>query len=137
MEHGSLENLNQTRRHETIEITAFHEHVDRDATTGNQNCTVGGVATKIPEGFSANGTTHSQGRSQGNLLRKSLLSLKKRSGWFNHRKKRGSQYLKKLGGGSLENHSKMWMKMTLLLELGTSLAKPTMKIPKLKILLIT
>ena len=46
-------------RHETNEITAFHEHVDRDATTGNQNCIVGGDATEIPEGCSANGTTHS------------------------------------------------------------------------------
>ena len=59
MEHGSLENLDEIGRHETNEMTAFHEHVDRDATTGNQNCTVGGPATEIPEGCSANGTTHS------------------------------------------------------------------------------
>ena len=83
LEHGALEKLDETGRHEITEITAFHEHVDRDATIGNQNCTVGGVATKIPEGCSANGTTHSHGRSEGNLLRTSLLSLKKQLGWFN------------------------------------------------------
>ena len=59
LEHGSLVNLDETRRRETTEIIAFNEHVDRDATTRNQNCTVGGDARKIPEGCSANGTTHS------------------------------------------------------------------------------
>ena len=59
LEHGSLENLDETGRHEITEIIVFHEHVDRDATTGNQNCIVGGDATEIPEGCSANGTTHS------------------------------------------------------------------------------
>ena len=40
LEHGSLDKLDETGRHETTEITAFHEHVDRYATTGNQNCTI-------------------------------------------------------------------------------------------------
>ena len=43
LEHGSLENLDEIGRHETTEITAFYEHVNRDATIGNQNCTVGGA----------------------------------------------------------------------------------------------
>ena len=45
LEHGSLDNLDETGRHETTDITTFHEHVDRDATIGNQNCIVGGAAT--------------------------------------------------------------------------------------------
>ena len=95
LEHGALEKLDETGRHEITEITAFHEHVDRDTTIGNQNYTVGGVATEIPEGCSTNGTTHSQRRSEGNHIRTSLLSLKIWSGWFNCRKKRRSQYLKR------------------------------------------
>ena len=82
LEHGSLENLDESGRHETTEITEFHEHVDRNTTTENQNCTVGEAATEIPKGCSTNGTTDSQRRSQGNYLRTSLLSLKKRSGWY-------------------------------------------------------
>ena len=59
LEHGSLENLDETGRHGKTEITSFHEHVDRDATTGKQNCIVAGAAIEMPKGCSTNGTTHS------------------------------------------------------------------------------
>ena len=62
LEHGSLENLDEIGIHETTEITTFHEHVDRDATIGNQNCIVEGAATEILEGCSTIGTTDSQRR---------------------------------------------------------------------------
>ena len=37
----SLRNLDATRRHETTEIIAFQEQMDRNATTENQTSTIG------------------------------------------------------------------------------------------------
>ena len=96
MEHGSLENLDEARIHETTEITTFHEYVDRDATIENQNCIVEGVAIEMPEGCLTNGTTHSQRRLEGNCVRTSLLSLKKRPWWFNYIQEEGKSIFKEI-----------------------------------------
>ena len=45
LEQESLRNLDATRRHETNEIIAFKEQMDRNATTENQSTTTGHAVT--------------------------------------------------------------------------------------------
>ena len=97
LEQESLRNLDATRRHETTEIIAFKEQMDRNATTKNQSTTIGQAVTEIQEGLSANQTTHAKRRSLGNHLRTSLLHLKKQLGWYNHRLNEGKTRFKENG----------------------------------------
>ena len=97
MEQESLRSLDATRRHETTEIIAFHEQMDRNATAENQSTRIGKVVTEMQEGLSANQTTHAKRSSLGNCLRTSLLHLKKWSGWYNHRLNEGKTKFKEIG----------------------------------------
>ena len=63
LEHESLRNLDANGRHETAGIIAFHEQMDRNATTENQNSTIGQVVVEMSKVFSANKTTHAKRRS--------------------------------------------------------------------------
>ena len=56
-EHASLKKLDTTRSHETIEITTFHEQMDRNASTKNQNFTIAEALVEIPKGCLENHTT--------------------------------------------------------------------------------
>ena len=89
--------MDATTRHETTEIITFHEQMDRSTTTENQNYTIGQDVAEIPEGFSANQTTHAKRMSLGNPLRTSLLHLKKRSRWYDHRINEGKTQFKEIG----------------------------------------
>ena len=51
LEQESLRNLATTRRHETTEIIAFREQMDRNATTKDQSTTIGQALTKMREGL--------------------------------------------------------------------------------------
>ena len=55
------------------------------------------ASVKIPKGCLVDQTTHASGRSAGNGLRTSLLSLKNLFGWFNHILKEGKNFLNEIG----------------------------------------
>ena len=97
LEHESLRNLDASRRHEPTEKIAFHEQMERNANTKDQNSAVGQAAEEMPKGFSANQTTHAKRRSLGNRLRTSLLHLKNWSGWYNRRLNDGKVKFKEIG----------------------------------------
>ena len=89
--------MDATRIHETTEIIAFQKQMDSNATAENQSTTIGQVGTEMREGLSANQTTHAKRRSLGKRLRTSLLHLKKRSRWYNHRLNEGKTKFKEIG----------------------------------------
>ena len=82
--------------------------MDRNAPTENQNSVDVQTSVQMPEGCSTDQTTYAvTRRSAGNRSRTSLLSLKKRSGWFNRRINEGNKKFKEIGrwfsGKSLED----------------------------------
>ena len=103
---GTTENQNSADVEASVEMPKGQ--MDRNAPTKNQNYVYVQASIQIHEGCSTDQTTYAVTRRLArNRLRTSLLSLKKRPGWFNHRLNEGNKKFKEIGrwfsGKSLED----------------------------------